>query len=176
MQQQQQQQQQQQHTTATTATPMVTPPPPPPPLFVRSCPLVSSGRPISASRFSKLSSANRKREHAPLQEGGGGGGGGRSRSGPPVPPPPPPFRAIGARTEIESGRHHPGTGPGTEPHTTPKDKQGGGTPEGQQKKIISEEIKRRMEANRLNAYFIRKAKAAAAEAAEAAEAAAPAAG
>ena len=68
---QQQQQQQQQHTTATTATPMVTPPPPPPPLFVRSCPLVSSGRPISASRFSKLSSANRKLKLASLQEGWG---------------------------------------------------------------------------------------------------------
>ena len=91
---------------------------------------------------------------------------GRSRS---VPPPPPPRRAMGARTEIESGRHPgtgPGTGPGTEPQ--PKDKQGGGTPEGQQKKIISEEIKRKMEANRLNAYFIRKAKAEAAAAAAAA--------
>jgi len=132
LQQQQQQQQQQQHTTATTATPMVTPPPPPPPLFVRSCPLVSSGRPISASRFSKLSSANRKLKLASLQEGGGGVG--RSRSV----PPPPPRRAMGARTEIESGRHPgtgPGTGPGTEPQ--PKDKQGGGTPEGQQKKIIA---------------------------------------
>ena len=116
MQQQQQQQQQQQHTTATTATPMVTPPPPPPPLFVRSCPLVSSGRPISASRFSKLSSANRKLKLASLQEGGGGVG--RSRS---VPPPPPPRRAMGARTEIESGRH-PGTGPeqDREPNHNPK--------------------------------------------------------